>query len=118
MGWSIGYDDNWKRDIGYGVPAICDHPDCDEDINRGLAYVCCSEEPYGGEHGCGLFFCGSHLTHDRSRDEGPAFRCARCNNLQGPFDPKPDTQEWRDHKKTHPSWAEWREKHPAEAAAL
>lgn len=28
MGWSVGYDDNWKRDIGYGVPALCDYPDC------------------------------------------------------------------------------------------
>src|SRR4051812_7048849 len=26
MGWSIGYDSNWQRDIGYGVPAFCDHP--------------------------------------------------------------------------------------------
>lgn len=26
MGWSIGYDDKWFRDIGYGVPAYCDHP--------------------------------------------------------------------------------------------
>ncbi len=26
MGWSIGYDKNLKRDIGYGVPATCEHP--------------------------------------------------------------------------------------------
>ena len=28
MGWSIGYDEKWQRDIGYGVPAICDYPGC------------------------------------------------------------------------------------------
>ena len=24
MGWQVGYDSKWQRDIGYGVPAICD----------------------------------------------------------------------------------------------
>jgi hypothetical protein len=43
MGWSIGYDENWKRDIGYGVPAVCDHPKCNKIINRGLSYVCGGE---------------------------------------------------------------------------
>ncbi len=28
MGWSIGYDYNWKRDIGYSVPCECDNPKC------------------------------------------------------------------------------------------
>ena len=50
MGWSIGYDSNWDRDIGYGVPAYCDHPDCNEEIDRGLSYVC-GGEPYGGDRG-------------------------------------------------------------------
>lgn len=40
MGWSIGFDSNWNRDIGYGVPAFCDHPGCTAEIDRGLAYVC------------------------------------------------------------------------------
>jgi len=22
MGWSIGYDDNWRRDIGYGLAVL------------------------------------------------------------------------------------------------
>src|SRR5690606_23075125 len=53
MGWAVGYDSNWNRDIGYGVPTTCDHPGCNEKIDRGLSYVC-GDEPYGGEHGCGL----------------------------------------------------------------
>ena len=59
MGWSLGFDDNWNRDIGYGVPAICDHPECNKEINRGLAHVC-GDEPYGGDDGCGLYFCDEH----------------------------------------------------------
>jgi len=51
MGWSIGYDEDWKRDIGYGVPSICDHPDCNKEINRGMNYVC-GGQAYGGEDGC------------------------------------------------------------------
>ena len=27
MSWAVGYDENWKRDVGYGVPSYCDHPD-------------------------------------------------------------------------------------------
>jgi len=67
MSWSIGYDSNWKRDIGYGVPATCDFPGCGKSIDRGLSCVC-GGEPYGGERGRGLYFCGDHLQFvDRSR---------------------------------------------------
>lgn len=39
MGWSIGFDEHWQRDIGYGVPATCDHPGCGAKIDRGLSFV-------------------------------------------------------------------------------
>lgn len=97
MGWSIGYDEQWQRDIGYGVPAICDHPDCDAKIDRGLGYVC-GGEPYGGDDGCGLYFCGKHRL----------IICQRCERHKKPFSPKPDTEEWVRHKETDPSWADWR----------
>jgi hypothetical protein len=98
MGWSIGYDQHWQRDIGYGVPAWCDHPDCDEYINRGLSYVC-GGEPYGGEKGCGLYFCGKHRKW---------MLCSRCARHKPPFASKPDHPDWIQHKATDPSWAEWR----------
>jgi len=100
MGWAIGYEKHWERDIGYGVPSICDYPHCSEKIDRGLAYVCCNEEPYGGEEGCGLYFCAKHSDY-----EG---KCVRCQNNDKPFKPKPDTKEWVNHKNTHPSWEDWR----------
>jgi len=102
MGWSIGFDSNWNRDIGYGVPAQCDHPGCGEQIDRGLAYIC-GGEPYGGEDGCGLFFCSSHLFMGKGRQ-----KCERCWHGDDPFEPTPDLKRWTDHKLFHESWAEWR----------
>lgn len=118
MGWSIGYDDEWKRDIGYGVPAICDHPGCDKKIDRGLSYVCGSE-PYGGEHGCGLFFCREHLWHrEPSGTNRIVMNCKRCKTYRLPYKPKPDTPEWINHKLTDPTWQSWREENPGEVAAM
>ncbi|MET1503218.1 hypothetical protein ABXK61_16305 [Burkholderia sola] len=115
MGWSIGYDDNWKRDIGYGVPAICDHPDCNARIDRGLAYVCAHQEPYGGEDGCGLYFCHDHLAGGK---------CERCatKTEDGPyvtsFEAKPDHPDWIQWKLTDPSWSSWRDENPDEVEKL
>lgn len=97
MSWAVGEFEG--RDIGYGVPAICDHPDCDERIDRGLGYVCADGAVYGGDDGCGRFFCMEH---------GGGSQCERCAAGQPPFEPSPDTAEWITHKQTDPSWAEWR----------
>lgn len=109
MGWAVGYDSNWKRDIGYGVPAYCDHPKCSEEINRGLGYVC-GGMPYGGDVGCGLYFCETHLCYSNKAE---AVLCARCRiaartGKYNPFDAKPDHPKWVHHKATDPSWADWR----------
>jgi hypothetical protein len=104
MGWSLGFDSNWNRDIGYGVTAYCDHPKCNEVIDRGLSYVC-GGEPYGGEDGCGLFFCAAHLSGFR----GDHRVCPRCAASKPPYKrPKPDHPEWIAFKMADPSWAEWR----------
>jgi len=113
MGWSIGYDSNWKRDIGYGVPAICDHPGCDEEIDRGLAHVC-GGEPYGGELGCGLYFCGKHLYVG----QGDPQMCERCCDEEPAFEPKPDHPDWIKHKLTDESWQEWRGENTEEVAVM
>lgn len=117
MGWSIGFDENWKRDIGYGVPATCDHPGCSAKIDRGLAHVC-GGEPYGGDSGCGLYFCGNHLSALSSQ-------CERCESdsrarvhFKGPFEPKPDHPDWIRWKLTDLSWRQWREENPEEVEAM
>jgi hypothetical protein len=79
MSWDVGYDENWKRWIGYGVTAFCDFPGCYAKIDRGLAFVCCGNNPYGGEKGCGLYFCFDHANGEH--------RCSRCTHARKPFKP-------------------------------
>ena len=110
MGWSIGFDSNWRRDVGYGVPAHCDHPDCAKKIDRGIAYTC-GGEPEGGEHGCGLHFCEAHLS-------GMNCLCARCAKGKKAFPPKPDHPDWVNHKLTDASWQQWRDENLAEVEKL
>lgn len=108
MGWAVGYDERWQRDIGYGVPAWCDYPGCGAEINRGLSYVC-GGEPYGGDRGCGLYFCGHHLVLYARLPQ----LCDRCApRIFAPYAPTPDHPDWIHHKLTDPSWQAWREKYP------
>lgn len=100
MSWSIGYDSDWDRDIGYGVPCLCDHPKCNKKIHRGLSYVC-GAEPYGGENGCGLFFCDEHQIADHQL-------CERCSKNKKPFKPKEDIKEWILWKLKDENWSDWR----------
>lgn len=114
MGWSIGYDDNWKRDIGYGVPAYCDKPGCNTEIDRGLSYVC-GEEPYGGIYGCGLYFCAEHLGYTDKTEEFVAL-CRRCMNGKPPYKRiSREHPEWLWFKANDESWAEWRKENPVQA---
>jgi hypothetical protein len=113
MGWQVGFDSRWNRDIGYGVPSFCDHPDCPENIDRGMGYVC-GGEPYGGEKGCGLYFCGSHLTGRRKSGDHWVGVCGRCDKGRPPYEPSRDTAEWLDWKLYDESWAQWRDENPAE----
>ncbi|AII28223.1 hypothetical protein VC74_gp47 [Mycobacterium phage Sparky] len=133
MGWSIGYDPQTNRDIGYGVPAWCDHPDCDTKIDRGLSYVC-GGAAYGGDHGCGRYFCEAHLgfAYDADGDDlvdadGECLpqMCKPCctshehpDNPVQPFPPKSDHPEWINHKLTDPSWQQWRDENPDEVEEL
>lgn len=114
MSWSIGYDERWKRDIGYGVPAYCDHPACSERIDRGLSYVCAKQEPYGGD-GCGLYFCSNHMVYS---DKVEGFCCERCANGASPFEAKSDHPVWMRWKLRDNSWMRWRHENPAEVASI
>jgi len=108
MGWSLGFDERWDRDIGYGVPAICDYPGCNEPIDRGLSFVCGSE-PYGGDRGCGLYFCSKHLEYHKKMGVN---LCPRCGKNLSPYSAKPDIEEWIKFKLTDDSWEEWRKENP------
>ena len=118
MGWSIGFDSNWQRDIGYGVPAICDLPKCNKEIDRGLSYVC-GTEPYGGEYGCGLYFCSDHFQYRQPRGSDSIIQlCPRCYRYKTPYDPKPDSIEWIKWKLIDPSWEMWRTENRKEVQTM
>lgn len=115
MGYAVYEDPETKgRWAGYGVPAECDMPGCNIEIDRGLGYKCESghadedawedqdedeRDPEFEDYGCGLYFCESHDypigdSHDK-------------------LTPKPDTLEWVHHILTDESWDQWRAENPA-----
>lgn len=77
--------DGLERHLGYGVKALCDHPDCNEEIDRGLGYLCGEDPGDGSENGCGRYFCGKHLWLG-----GGVQQCQRCVDGLGPWPMKPD----------------------------
>lgn len=99
MGWAVGWDSDHNRWKGYGVPCMCEHPECAEKIDRGMSYLC---------EGCGLSFCGNHRIGDA---------CERCTEIDDtgdrpngvePFSAKPESAEWLEHLRNDESWGEWR----------
>lgn len=118
MGYAVYFDATHKRFAGYGVPAKCDHPDCDADIDRGLSYVCGSA-PFG-DNGCGLYFCHEHLSYLICSDDSidGTQNCDRCIEDEQPFEPKPDVPIWVNHMLTDPTWAPWRAENPDDVKSL
>lgn len=103
MTWAIGWDSNYQRWKGYGVPCVCEHPGCSVEIHRGLAHVCA---------GCSMYFCDAH---------GADCYCKRCeetlldDDLEpikdaqiDPYPCKPELEKWLQHLETDASWEEWR----------
>lgn len=51
---------DWSADrwAGSRIPALCDWPGCETQIDRGRANRCVEHD---GDYGCELFFCARHL---------------------------------------------------------
>ncbi|MFE7580784.1 hypothetical protein ACFU5Y_04350 [Streptomyces gardneri] len=62
-------------EAGYAIEATCEEVGCDAEIDRGLAHLC-GQQPGGDEHGCGGYYCGSHLYGGPSDQTGDL--CGRC----------------------------------------
>jgi len=115
MSWAVGTGKD-GRDVGYGVPALCDHPGCNVKIDRGLPYVCGMINTEGEERGCGLHFCQAHMRYAQKYGQ----LCRHCwpRPLKKGLTRKPDLPEWTIHKLTDPSWSDWREANPEEVSAI
>lgn len=109
------YEDRDARDrgvdrwAGYGVPAVCDWPDCEAAIDRWLAYKCEDHGNFWGDdvwvsaEGCGLYFCEDHSYE---------------TNGHATASPKPDIREWIEHMLTDESWEQWRTENPDRVASM
>lgn len=118
-----------KRWGGYGVPTICEHPDCTEEIDRGMSFAC-GGEPFS-EYGCDRYFCGKHrqticynpstgkkCRHQKDCECEIVEVCERCAKGKEPFPYKPEAKEWLNHLLTDESWEEWRKNNPKEVEQM
>lgn len=117
-----------KRWGGYAVPAYCEHPACNEEVDRGMGCAC-GEEPFS-EVGCDRYFCGEHLmgfsvkegdekcAHENDCDCTLVRVCDRCGAGEEPFPYKPEHPKWVYHLLHHKSWKTWRDGHPLEVKEL
>jgi len=83
MGWAHCGNDTEGRLIGYAIEALCDHPGCTKEIDRGLDFAC------GGMHGeldhaCEKYFCWDHrffIAVDCIAEESGGYVCDKCLQL-------------------------------------
>jgi hypothetical protein len=120
---------------GYGVPAICEHPSCNKEIDRGVSYAC-GEEPFS-EHGCDRYFCGEHREYVSFTDDGElcehdiegedcdcdavelCFSCSKKDkSFKSGYPYKPEHPTWIKHLLEDESWLEWRTENPERVAEL
>ena len=75
------------KERGYMVPDVCNHPGCEEKIDRGLDYLC---------YRCEGYFCDAHLTVAFcEHDEPVEFDCFAGKNSQCCLKcTEPDDQGW------------------------
>ncbi|MEX0305639.1 MAG: hypothetical protein AB3N24_24730 [Leisingera sp.] len=49
------------KEAGYLVEATCEHPGCNERIDRGMGFACGGDAGDQGGCSCEGYFCGKHL---------------------------------------------------------
>lgn len=120
---------NWNRWAGYWVPAYCEHPDCNKEIDRWMSYACWWE-PFS-EYWCDRYFCEEHMDFLAINQDGEVVKdedyeiekedsyefiewCERCKEWKDPFPYKQEHPNWLKHILTDESWEEWRNNSPKE----
>ena len=137
MSWVVGFNQEQGRHIGYGVLAICDHPDCTVEIDRGLVYMCC-ENPHPSPS-CGGFYCAEHRDNYIYGDEIDDMDDAELEALgidvesqavfdavenadivrcrHSPIQPNKESASWLQHVIEDDTWSKWREENPEKVIA-
>lgn len=109
---------------GYGIPAYCEQPECNEEIDRGMAFAC-GGEPFS-EMGCDRYFCSKHKQYTCWKRDGSEEQCdhekkckcecfevcERCSKNESPFPYKPEHPDWVNHYLKDGSWATNRKNNP------
>lgn len=99
MGYECYWDEERRRWAGYGVIAYCEHPDCNNEIHRGIDNLC---------HSCGLAFCCQHLHLQKvqSGEQSEFIKlCDRCDFEYLDKDKYyPENHEFFKKKPEHPEW--------------
>lgn len=117
MGYQVyKVGDRWA---GYGVPAYCEHPQCNKEIDRGVSFAC-GDEPFS-EYGCDRYFCSEHLFYHQFNVGGEREVhqvCERCDKYKKPFPYKREHPDWIKHILEDGSWEEWRKENPKEIKLL
>lgn len=116
------------RYIGYGVTSICDHPECNTVIDRGMGYACCDGLAHNGK--CEGYFCLAHLENYLYFDELGDLNENELDALGLDVDDLPEEEdspiykcnhgihegkesvEWLSFILNDDSWAKWREINP------
>lgn len=133
MGYAV-YDVG-NRKGGYGVPCYCEHPECNEEIDRGMSFAC-GDAPFS-EVGCDRYFCEKHRSYTGFKMDGSMYPdyicdhedgekcdcffasvCEKCATGQAEFPYKPEHPGWVYHLLHHESWSEWRKNNPEEVEKL
>lgn len=85
MGYGSYFTPGGKQ-AGYMIEATCEHPGCDQPIDRGLSFACGRDVGDQGGCSCEGYFCEKHLyvvetlpdTHARTELGQYTQLCAQC----------------------------------------
>ncbi|MCP2265551.1 hypothetical protein ACFQHV_01090 [Promicromonospora thailandica] len=109
MGYGVYEEPGNGRWAGYMVPAPCDYPGCEAEIDRGLGWKCEEHVEYTADgtesevEGCGLFFCEEHR-----------YETSDHHTVK----PKPDSGHWTAWQLVDDSWEQWRVENPERVAKM
>ncbi|HEV7451421.1 MAG TPA: hypothetical protein VGO16_08545 [Pseudonocardiaceae bacterium] len=68
-----------RGEAGYAVEDVCHEDGCEEQIDRGLTYLCGEQPGVAADGACGRWFCVDHLY---LKPGGEGQRCGDCGGAR------------------------------------